>query len=223
MKNKKLLPWLPTIITAVLTIPFAIYYSIFGARLLSTYLQIAVGALIPAVFPIMGLITKKQYSVSLSACTAVLCILGIHFAKAIDLYSVWQRYDIFLHTNFGLVGSAMLYALLLRWQGDKMSVAGQLVFIFLGVLGLGALWEILEYTCSWFTGEDPQRSWGAVWEAIEAGKPTINPVYDTMQDLTVTAIGSAVFMIGYYIDAFAFKGRFYQRFFSNPSDLKKLV
>ena len=206
MKNKKLLPWLPTIITAVLTIPFAIYYSIFGARLLSTYLQIAVGALIPAVFPIMGLITKKQYSVSLSACTAVLCILGIHFAKAIDLYSVWQRYD-----------------MLLRWQGDKMSVAGQLVFIFLGVLGLGALWEILEYTCSWFTGEDPQRSWGAVWEAIEAGKPTINPVYDTMQDLTVTAIGSAVFMIGYYIDAFAFKGRFYQRFFSDPSDLKKLV
>lgn len=220
--NKKLKQWLPTIATVIITIPFVIYYSVFGARHLATYLQLAVGAVVPAAFPLLGILTKREFSVSLSWLSAALSILGIHLANAAGMYSVWARYDIFLHTNFGLVGSAMLYALMLRWNGDKMATAGVLVFVFLGVLGLGALWEILEYVCSWFTGEDPQRSWAVVDAAIKAGERGMNPVYDTMQDLTVTAIGSAVFIIGYYVDIFAFKGKWYNKFFASP-DKEKLL
>lgn len=224
MKNKKLVPWIPTIVTLIITVPFAIYYAVFGDGRVSTYLEILAGALASAIFPVLGIITKKHYSLSLSVCVSILCILGIHFAKALNVYGYWQRYDIFLHTNFGLVGSAMLYALLLRWRGDKMNKEGQIIFILLGVLGVGALWEILEYTCSMFTGEDPQRCWGAVRDIIAAGgERVINPLYDTMQDLIVTGIGSAVFFIGYYIDDFCFKGKIYKKLFSQPGGKEELV
>lgn len=216
--KRKITPWIPTIATLIITVPFAVYYAVFGDGRISTYLEILAGALAAAIFPVLGVITKKHFSLSLSVCVAILCVLGIHFAKALNVYGYWSRYDILLHTNFGLVGSAMLYALLLRWQGDKMEGAGQLIFIFLAVLGLGALWEILEYSCSMFTGEDPQRCWGVVEEAIATGQKGMNPLYDTTQDLVVTAIGSAVFFIGYYIDEFFFKGRIYKKLFSQPEE-----
>lgn len=218
MKNKKMSVWIPTIVTFVLTVLCAIYYTIFGARLVSTYLQIAVGVLVPAIFPVLGLITKRQYAISLPITCAVLVVLGIHFAKALDFYSFVPSYDKLLHTNFGLMGSAMLYTLLLRWKGDKMPLFAQMLFVFLGILGVGALWEILEYVCSLFTGEDPQRCWVVVKEAIETGELGINPVRDTVQDLTVTAIGSAIFYLCYFLDKFCSHGKLYDKLFRERGD-----
>ena len=217
MKKKSISVWIPTFVTITVSIVCTVYYTIFEERLLSTYLQLLVGAFVPLLFPVIGVITKKQYCLALPVACAVLTVFGVQFAKGLNFYGFIPNYDKVLHTNFGLVGTAMLYALLLRWDGDKMPLFAQFVFIFLGVLGLGALWEIFEFICSLFTGEDPQRCWLVIKKAIETGELGANPVTDTMQDLMVTAIGSAVFMIGYFADLFIFKGKCYKKLFSDPN------
>ena len=69
-----------------------------------------------------------------------------------------------------------------------MSAAVLLLAVFLSTMGGGAIWEIFEYVTDALLGKDSQQ----VWASLDAGK---NPVYDTMTDIIVTALGSAVFYL----------------------------
>ncbi len=204
--NKKLKLWLPTIIFGVLTVFFAVYYGLTDNRLKTVYIQLALCLFVPAIFPVLGIITKKPFPVALTILSCYLVVVGIYFAKAMNFYGFVPEYDKFLHTGFGLVGSAMVYTLLMRWGGDKLSPAGIAIIVFLGVMGIGSIWEIIEYVCSKITHEDPQRVLGVLEKIAAAGsiqeawKQGINPLEDTMWDLIVTVIGSAVFIIFYVID-----------------------
>lgn len=203
-----------------LAVVFTIVYAVTDGSLATVYLQLLGGIAATLVFPVIGLITKKPFSISLSVLVGCLVFFGIHLGKAANLYEYVPQYDKILHTNFGIVGSAMIYALLLRWNGDKLARIGLILIIFCAVMGMGALWEIVEYICAIATGEDPQVVWPAVDAAIQAGQRCGNPVEDTMWDLIVTAIGSVVFMIFYFIDGH-FGGKACKFLFSQPKEEKQ--
>ena len=204
--NKKLKIWLPTIIFGVLTVVFGIIYGVTDNSLKTVYIQLALCLFVPAIFPVLGIITKKPYPMALTIMACYLVVVGIFFAKALNFYSFVPRYDKFLHTGFGLIGSAMVYTLLMRWGGDKLSPAGVVIIVFLGTLGIGAIWEIIEYIGALITHEDPQRVLGvlekimAVGDVQKAWEQGLNPLDDTIWDLIVTVIGSAVFLIFYIVD-----------------------
>ncbi len=200
MNNKKLSPWLPTIIFGAATVVSIIYYAASGGRQATSYLQLAIALVVPAIVPVFGIITKKPYPPALSIIFGVLVLLGLDFAKAFRFYSFFPEYDKVLHTVFGLVGSAIIYMFILRWGGDKMSDVGIMLLVFLGVMGLGAIWEMIEYYCSFIPGEDPQGVWGVIDAAISSGERGLNPLYDTIEDLFVTVIGSFAFIICYLAD-----------------------
>lgn len=204
--NKKLKIWLPTVIFGVLTIIFAVIYGVTDNSLKTVYIQLALCLFVPAIFPVLGIITKKPFPLALTIMACYLVVVGIYFAKALNFYSFVPEYDKFLHTGFGLIGSAMVYALLMRWGGDKLSPAGTVIIVFLATLGIGAIWEIIEYVCALITHEDPQRVLGILKKIVELGnieeawKQGLNPLQDTIWDLIVTVIGSAVFLIFYTVD-----------------------
>lgn len=221
MKLKKLIPWIPSLVSLALGVVFTIVYAVTDGSVGNVYAQLLIGAAVPFVFPIWGAISKKPMSLSLSIMTAILVFLGIHLAKAAHMYSYWPRFDRLLHTNFGLMGSAMIYALFLRWNGDKMHPVGMVLAVFLSVLGVGALWEILEYVCSLFTGEDPQGAWGVIDAAIREGARGKNPLYDTIWDLAVTCFGSFAFIAFYVIDRI-FGGKACKVLFGEPLKMQPL-
>lgn len=224
--NKKLKIWLPTIIFGVLTVILAVIYGVTDNSLKTVYIQLALCLFVPAIFPVLGIITKKPYPMALTLMACYLMVVGIYFAKALDFYSFIPAYDKFLHTGFGLVGTAMMYTLLMRWGGDKLSPAGIAVIVFLGVLGMGAIWEIIEYVGALITHEDPQRVLGilekimAVGDVQKAWQQGLNPLDDTIWDLIVTVIGSAVFLIFYIVDR-ALGGKLCKKLFTISEEIQE--
>ena len=216
---KKLKIWLPTIIFGVLTVILAVIYGVTDNSLKTVYIQLALCLFVPAIFPVLGIITKKPFPLSLTLMACYLMVVGIYFAKALDFYSFIPAYDKFLHTGFGLIGSAMVYTLLMRWGGDKLAPAGIVIVVFLGVLGVGAIWEIIEYVGSVITHEDPQRVLGVLNKIMEVGsvekawEQGLNPLDDTIWDLIVTVIGSTVFIIFYIVDRI-FGGKLCKKLFT---------
>lgn len=224
--NKKLKIWLPTIIFGVLTVVFGIIYGVTDNRLKTVYIQLALCLFVPAIFPVLGIITKKPFPMSLTIMACYLVVVGIYFAKALNFYGFVPEYDKFLHTGFGLVGSAMIYTLLVRWGGEKLSPAGIVVIVFLGTLGVGAIWEIIEYVGALITHEDPQRVLGvlekimAVGDVQKAWQQGLNPLDDTIWDLIVTVIGSAVFLIFYIVDR-VLGGKLCKKLFSASEEIRE--
>lgn len=202
MKKKFLAQWLPSVVFGVLSLIFAVVYTcIQTERVYTVYLQLLFGIFAPLVFPLLGLITKKNYPPVLSVILGLLVFWGIHLGKAANLYAYIPHYDKVLHTNFGLLGAAMFYALLLRWGGEKLNPAGMIITVIAATLGMGAVWEFIEYFCGMLVNEDPQMVWGFVNQIIAAGgEHVVNPISDTIQDLIVTVLGSCVFVILYLAD-----------------------
>lgn len=203
---KKLKIWLPTIIFCVLAIFFAVYYKLTDDSLKTVYIQLVICMFIPAIFPVIGIITKKPYPMIITIMACYLVFVGIFLGKAMNFYALIRKYDKFLHTGFGLVGSAMVYILLMRWGGEKLAPAGVVAIVLIGTLGVGAIWELIEYISALVTFEDPQRVIGtmekviAVGNAEEAWKQGLNPLDDTMWDLLVTVFGSIAFLACYIVD-----------------------
>ena len=82
----------------------------------------------------------------------------------------------------------------------------KLVLVALCVLGAAGVWEIFEFAMSnIIEGYDPQ-----VWHAaVEGGANGGNPLWDTMYDMIVAVIGTAIFYITLAIDV-ATKGKLYR-------------
>lgn len=199
MKDKKfVLQWVPSLTFAALSVVFGIVYTFTKPEpALTVYLQLIGGAVACVLFPVAGLVLKRDFPPLYTIVVGLLVFFGIYFGKAADMYTHIPHYDKFLHTNFGLLGAVTVYAFIQRWGGGKMNFAGTLILCILATLGLGAIWEIFEYYCSVFVaGEDPQGVWLAVQQIIAAGgEKVVNPLDDTIGDLMVTLIGSSIFCI----------------------------
>ncbi len=200
MKYNKIMQWvLPAIFAVIGLIMFIIYVCLHDIVPL-TVLQFFSCMAVPFIVPVLGLIVKREFSLSLTFNLGVLIFFGIYVERVFGVYSRFPAYDKILHTNFGLIGAAMVYALLLRWRGDKMTHAGVIFTLIMVALGLGGAWELFEYSSALFTGQDPQVWHAVVNSSIEAGEIVGNPMKDTMEDMLVTLIGASAFCILYLVD-----------------------
>lgn len=195
MKNeKRIVKWLPAIVLMILSAATLVIYSLTREeRSMTIYLQVFVTALVPAVFPLIGIITKKEFPFFVSVLAAAHIFLASCLGSALSFYNRIGAWDLLMHGYFGFVFSVVMFVLLLRWNGAGLKTPGFLVLIFLAVAGAAALWEIWEFTSDTILGGDTQR----VKEALKNGT---SPVEDTMMDIIITLVGPILLYIGLYID-----------------------
>ncbi len=118
-------------------------------------------------------------------------------ATAFNLYSFIPFFDTILHTLFGyLCGYLIIYIYKLTNDYDNMSFLLKVLSILLITAGIGAFWEICEYSVDVLTNANSQHE-------IETG------LIDTMQDTFCNICGAFVFSLHMVIDHFALKDRFF--------------
>lgn len=195
MKVKRFIQWLPGILSELIAVVFCIIYALTDGNRLTMYPQLLVAALLPFLFPIYGVISKKPLPLILSIISAVFVFCACDLGSAIGLYEKIHCWDLIMHGTFGFVCSLIVFVLLVRWNGTKLNPVGFMVIIFAFTMGVAALWEVWEYLADRITGGDAQR----VLESINLGK---SPVADTMEDIMIAIAGSAVFFVTLIIDKF---------------------
>lgn len=118
-------------------------------------------------------------------------------ATTFNLYSYVPFFDTILHTLFGyLCGYLVIYLFSLTNDHHKISFAGQVLLALLITCGIGALWEICEYTTDILTNANSQHS-------FETG------LVDTMQDTFCNTCGALLFSLHRIIDHFTMKNKFF--------------
>lgn len=193
MKFKNMLQWLPGAISELVGIIFCIIYAVVDGGNVMTYIELLGASLLPFVFPVYNIITKKPLPIILSVVTAVFVFCACDLGSAMGVYDKIRCWDLILHGVFGFVCSLIVFIFLIRWNGLQMSPFGFLLIIFAFTMGVAALWEVLEYITDRITGNDAQR----VEESIALGK---SPLADTMEDIMIAMAGSAVFYVTLALD-----------------------
>ncbi len=190
MKGKKrVIYWLPLGVSVLCAVVTLIVYTVINeSRAPLIYLQISASSLILAILPIASLIIKKDFPPFLNFLILIHVVLAMDLGNAMNFYMRFGFWDTMMHTYFGFIASVGIYVIFVMAGGKRMGTAVLLVAVFLSVMGCGALWEIFEYVTDALLGKDAQQ----VWASLNAGK---NPVYDTMTDVIVTAVGSALFYL----------------------------
>ncbi len=133
---------------------------------------------------------EKNYKISLPAEFEMVIVVFMYFSIFLGnvrgFYTLFWWWDIVLHTGSGLIlgfiGFLMLFIL---HHAHKISARPGIMalFSFFFALGIGALWEIFEFSMDALFGTVMQRS----------GLP------DTMSDLIVDALGALVVSVLGYI------------------------
>lgn len=181
--------WLPLIVTLILGAITLFAYSMTAEALNPVvYVQVSCTACVPAILPLWGRLTRRPFPVTLNAMIAFHMILASFLGSAMQWYRTVSWWDLLMHGLFGLVGSAVVYVLILRWGGEGLHRGGRLFLVGLSVMGCGALWEIFEFISDALLDADAQR----VKEALRLGT---SPIADTMTDLIITMVGIAVFIV----------------------------
>lgn len=189
MKKNRVTQWLPVIVSAILAAVTLVLYSVmYDENSAVTYLQVSAAALVPAVFPLIGAVTKREVPTYLGVLAAVHIFLASDLGSALGFYGLIPFWDLIMHGFFGFVFAATAKEFMLRWGGGDMKKGGFDLLIFLSTAGAAALWEVWEFTCDIVLDGDAQR----VKEAIANGT---NPIADTMTDIIITLAGAAVFFI----------------------------
>lgn len=189
MAGKRFGQWVPAVVSAALAAATLVVYSIVREDTKAlTYLQIGAASLVPAVFPIIGRITKKDVPIYLGALVTVHIFLANDLGSALLFYDLIPAWDLIMHGFFGFVFAATAGVFIKRWGGAELKRLGFYLLILLSTAGAAALWEVWEYTCDTLLDGDAQR----VKEALANGT---NPISDTMEDIIITLAGVAVFYI----------------------------
>ncbi len=169
------------------------------------YIQVPAGMLVPLVFPVIKRLLKVRVPYFIEVVVAVQIIISIDLGSALLFYNT-PYYDKFLHTFFGVWCAQLAYYFINYFGGRDINKPFKLVLVALCVLGAAGVWEIFEFAMSnIIEGYDPQ-----VWHAaVEGGANGGNPLWDTMYDMIVAVIGTAIFYITLAIDV-ATKGKLYR-------------
>jgi hypothetical protein len=133
---------------------------------------------------------------------AIHAVLALDCAAALNFYSI-TGFDKFLHTFFGFLGAAVLFVIMLYCNADKMNKFGFYILLLFAVLGIGALWEIWEYTSDALLGtrcQGWQLGKGLHLMTVDEYFKTYNPMTDTMWDLIVTIFGTLIFYLFLFVD-----------------------
>ncbi|MCD8308076.1 MAG: hypothetical protein LUD51_07630 [Clostridia bacterium] len=217
--------WSPSVIMACVGVICYIIRLSWAGWSWVTALQMWGGILACFAVPVLGLICRRHFSPSLTYCISFFLLFSLFLERAVNIYGVFYRYDKVLHSFVGLICAGIVFILLLRWKGNRMNPVGVICTIMLVTIGIGAIWEIFEYSTD-FTGADPQRWYDVIYNSVDAsyaariagdaGAYIIqgNALTDTMDDIGVTVIGAGFFCIAYIINLRIKGGAFFEKIFS---------
>jgi hypothetical protein len=141
---------------------------------------------------------RHPFPVEIEILLSILLVVHLTFGLALDFYNIFDNYDKLLHYGnsvlVSFIGFIIAYALYFTGRLHA-SPWGVVIVILFMTLGIGALWEIVEY------GSDK-----LLYERIpsvqkQQGSPTLEPLDDTMIDLIVNLAGGVAGAIvgGFYI------------------------
>lgn len=209
MKSEKkeiIIDFIPFFVSVAAT---AVCFSIYFFALHKSYpLDILKGCFMPLValvVPLVNLIFKVRIPFAFNIAVAVFAFCGIDLASVLGFYG-FPYYDKFLHTSFGVLGAFGVFIVLLYGKGERMRGWCFFLVIFLGVLGLAALWEIYEYASGAVLHYDMQH-WipdlGQVGDmSVAEFFASYDPLWDTIWDMIVAAIGVLLFYLILLLDRF---------------------
>lgn len=152
----------------------------------TTLVLLLFGSLIPLLIPLINRLFKLKIPFTLNLFITIHLILSICFGTTLGLYNKFFGWDLLVHGLFGAIG---IYAILVIFKDDRIL---PLILSSLTILGLGAIWELFEYTVDSVLDTDIQR----VGESLRMNKL---PQANTMEDLLITIISSLVFILIYLI------------------------
>jgi hypothetical protein len=129
---------------------------------------------------------RYPFPVEIEILLSFILVVHLTFGLALDFYNVFDNYDKLLHYGnsvlISFIGFMMAYALHFTGRLQASSWGVVIVILFM-TLGIGALWEIVEY------GVD-QLIYGRIPSIQrQQGSPTLDPLDDTMIDLIVNLAG----------------------------------
>ncbi|MCD8294616.1 MAG: hypothetical protein LUE27_07285 [Clostridia bacterium] len=223
--SRKFIIWSPSVVMACVGIICYFIRLSWAGWSWVTALQMGGGILACFAVPVLGLILRRHLSPSLTYCISFFLLFSLFLERAVNIYGLFYRYDKVLHTCVGLICAGIIFILLLRWKGHKMTPVGVICTIMLATVGIGVIWEIFEYSTD-FTGSDPQRWYDVVYNSVDAsylarlaGDPQAyviqgNALMDTVDDISVTVIGAGGFCIAYIINLHFSHGAFFEKIFS---------
>lgn len=196
LKDKSISGWLPGIFAELAAGVFCLIYFVIDGSEWAVYFDLTVSALLPFVFPVYSLISRKRLPVVLGVVSAVFIFLSCNLGSALGFYDRIASWDLIMHGYFGFACSLTAFVFLLRWNGNRLHPVGFMLIIFMFTMGVAALWEVWEFLLDIWTGSDSQDVIGSVAQ----GK---SPVSDTMEDLIVAIAGSAIFYLTLIVDKLA--------------------
>ena len=141
---------------------------------------------------------RYPFPVEIEILLSLILVVHLTFGLALDFYDTFENYDKVLHYGnsvlVSFIGFIIAYALYFTGR-LRASLWGVVIVILFMTLGIGALWEIVEY------GSD-KLVYGHI-DSIQRqqGSPSLDPLDDTMIDLLVNFGGGILGAIigGLYI------------------------
>jgi len=192
MQRLKFKDFIPGLITVALGIATCIYYSFSPKAHTAFYFVFAGFSLMPLIMPFLCFLIKRPLPIAYTIGVALFILLASFLGTGFDFYDTLGWWDLLMHGSFGYLCAIVAFTFIILCGGKQLKPFGVLILVFLCVMGVAALWEVFEYTMSFF-GFDPQR----VQESIAAGK---SPVADTMEDIIIAIAGAALFYVTLWID-----------------------
>ena len=207
MKIKSIKDYLPFFaLTLANVVTLFVYLFAFNGRDGIKILEVCVVPFIPLIIPALNKIFKISVPFSFNVAVTVFAFLAIDLASVLDFYGLIPYFDKFIHTVFGIIGAFGIFILLLYGNGEKLKPWCFFTVILLSVLGIAALWEIYEYFANMITHTDMQRwlpDFNTVGDmTVKEFFSTYNPLWDTIWDIVVAAIGVFIFFAGILADKF---------------------
>lgn len=145
-------------------------------------------------YPTLGKILKIEMPLFLEIILAIHILISVNLGTAYRIYDYISWWDLLAHGYFGLEAGIIAYLILIHINGHDIKLIGKIIYFYVFALGLGAMWEIIEYLNDSITGGDCQHVYDVA--------PGVSPVADTIEDLMITFAGVTVFSIVFIIDYF---------------------
>lgn len=165
-------------------------------------LQMRANAIFLFILPVLHILPRKIFFLARlhHRVQTIVCLMVIttsFLGNYIDLYSVWENYDTFIHFIAGVVCVPVGYYLLLAFskEGEIHSPLAKTVAGFGLSCFASLVWECYEYIFDWIAGASTQ-GWGETPDTAFIEKyptdPLRYPLFDTMTDALAGLTGAVI-------------------------------
>jgi hypothetical protein len=161
-----------------------LYQIFFGDLVIGLYIMLATAAIM-----LPGVFTRNHINsvpLQLELIFSIMVFLQLVIGETLGFYHLVPYYDKFIHFSLpffiGLIGFLLAYTLY-KTGGLRMTTLPLIVIIVLVTMGIGAMWEIIEYTSDTFLSPHA-TSLGRL-----QGNASESPLSDTMNDLIFDMMG----------------------------------